>query len=255
MATHTIAVAGKGGVGKTTICGMLIDRLTKEKEGPILVVDADANSNLNEVLGIEIETTLGAIREEMAQAELKGTIPPGITKQEYAETRFSEALAEENDYDMLVMGRTQGKGCYCYVNGVLKSQMDKYVPNYRYVVIDNEAGLEHVSRGTLPHVDTMLLVSDCSRRGIQAVARIAEMVGDLELHPGVMKLIVNRAPGGVLNAGVQEEIEKHGLELAGVLPQDEQVFEYDCEGKPTSKLPEDSPVKTALRKIMEDLGL
>lgn len=255
MATHTIAVAGKGGVGKTTICGMLIDRLCKEKEGPILVVDADANSNLNEVLGIEIETTLGAIREEMAQAELKGTIPPGITKQEYAEARFSTALAEEDDYDMLVMGRTQGKGCYCYVNGVLKSQMDKYVPNYRYVVIDNEAGLEHVSRGTLPHVDTMLLVSDCSRRGIQAVARIAEMVGDLELKPGVMKLIVNRAPGGVLNAGVQEEIEKHGLQLAGVLPQDEQVYEYDCEGKPTSKLPEDAPVKAALHKIMEGLGL
>lgn len=255
MATHTIAVAGKGGVGKTTICGMLIDRLCKEKEGPILVVDADANSNLNEVLGIEVETTLGTIREEMAQAELKGTIPPGITKQEYAETRFSEALAEENDFDMLVMGRTQGKGCYCYVNGVLKSQMDKYVPNYRYVVIDNEAGLEHVSRGTLPHVDTMLLVSDCSRRGIQAVARIAEMVDDLELHPGVMKLIVNRAPGGELNAGVQEEIEKHGLSLAGVLPQDEQVFAYDCEGKPTSKLPEDTPVKTALRKTMEGLGL
>ncbi len=255
MATHTIAVAGKGGVGKTTICGMLIDRLSKKKEGPILVVDADANSNLNEVLGIEVETTLGAIREEMAQAELKGTIPPGITKQEYAETRFSEALAEEDDFDMLVMGRTQGKGCYCYVNGVLQSQMNKYVPNYRYVVIDNEAGLEHVSRGTLPHVDTMLLVSDCSRRGIQAVARIAEMVGDLELKPGVMKLIVNRAPGGVLNAGVQEEIEKHGLQLAGVLPQDEQVFEYDCEGKPTSKLPEDSPVKTALRTTMEGLGL
>ena len=255
MATHTIAVAGKGGVGKTTICGMLIDRLSKEKEGPILVVDADANSNLNEVLGIEIETTLGAIREEMGQAELKGTIPPGITKQEYAETRFSQALTEEDDYDMLVMGRTQGKGCYCYVNGVLQSQMNKYVPNYRYVVIDNEAGLEHISRGILPHVDTMLLVSDCSRRGVQAVARIAEMVDDLELKPGVMKLIVNRAPGGVLNAGVQEEIEKHGLQLAGVLPQDEQVYEYDCEGKPTSKLPEDSPVKTALRSIMEDLGL
>ena len=181
MATHTIAVAGKGGVGKTTICGMLIDRLSKEKEGPILVVDADANSNLNEVLGIEIETTLGAIREEMGQAELKGTIPPGITKQEYAETRFSQALTEEDDYDMLVMGRTQGKGCYCYVNGVLQSQMNKYVPNYRYVVIDNEAGLEHISRGILPHVDTMLLVSDCSRRGVQAVARIAEMVDELEL--------------------------------------------------------------------------
>lgn len=255
MATQTIAVAGKGGVGKTTICGMMIDQLIHQKKGPILVVDADANSNLNEVLGVEVDTTLGAIREEMAQAELKGTIPPGISKQDYAEMKFSDALVEEKDFDMLVMGRTQGKGCYCYVNGVLKAQVDKYVNNYRYLVIDNEAGLEHISRGTLPHVDTMLLVSDCSRRGIQAVARIAEMVKELELKPGRMQLIVNRAPGGELNPGVLEEIEKHGLELAGVLPQDELVYEYDCEGKPSSKIPETSAVKVALHKIMEDLNL
>ena len=111
MATQTIAVAGKGGVGKTTICGMMIDQLIHQKKGPILVVDADANSNLNEVLGVEVDTTLGAIREEMAQAELKGTIPPGISKQDYAEMKFSDALVEEKDFDMLVMGRPQGKGC------------------------------------------------------------------------------------------------------------------------------------------------
>ena len=255
MATQTIAVAGKGGVGKTTICGMMIDRLCKQKKGPILVVDADANSNLNEVLGVEVETTLGAIREEMAQAELKNTIPGGMSKQDYAEMKFSDALVEEADFDMLVMGRTQGKGCYCYVNGVLKAQVDKYVGNYRYVVIDNEAGLEHISRGTLPHVDTMLLISDCSRRGIQAVARIAEMVEELELKPERMLLIVNRAPGGELNAGVREEIEKHGLKLAGVLPQDDLVYEYDCDGKPSSKIPESAGVKVALHKIMEDLNL
>ncbi len=255
MATQTIAVAGKGGVGKTTICGMIIDRLIQEKKGPVLVVDADANSNLNEVLGVEVDTTLGAIREEMAQAELKGTIPAGMSKQDYAEMKFSDALVEERDFDMLVMGRTQGKGCYCYVNGVLKSQVDKYVNNYRYLVIDNEAGLEHISRGTLPHVDLMLLVSDCSRRGIQAVARIAEMVGELNLQPGKMLLIVNRAPGGQLNAGVAEEIEKHGLQLAGVLPQDELVYEYDCDGKPSSKLPESAPIKKALHQIMKDINL
>lgn len=255
MATRTIAVAGKGGVGKTTICGMIIDQLIHQQKGPILVVDADANSNLNEVLGVEIETTLGAIREEMAQAELKGTIPAGMSKQDYAEMKFSDALVEEKDFDMLVMGRTQGKGCYCYVNGVLKAQVDKYVGNYRYMVIDNEAGLEHISRGTLPHVDTMLLVSDCSRRGIQAVARIAEMVDELELKPQELLLIVNRAPGGQLNAGVMEEIQKHGLKLAGVLPQDDLVYEYDCDGKPSSKIPETAPVKVALHKIMEDLNL
>ncbi len=256
MATpHTIAVAGKGGVGKTTTCGMMIDYLCKKHQGPVLVVDADANSNLNEVLGVEAEVTLGQIREEMAQAELKGTIPAGMTKADYAEMKFSSALIEEDDFDMLVMGRTQGKGCYCYVNGVLKTQVDKYAKNYSYVVMDNEAGLEHVARGTLPHVDTMLLISDCSRRGIQAVARIAEMIEEMDLKPGKMGLIVNRAPGGVLNDGVREEIEKHGLTLFGVLPQDEAVFNCDCSGAPSALLPDTDPMKTALRGIMEHIGL
>jgi len=255
MATKTIAVAGKGGVGKTTTCGMMIDYLCKQKKGPILVVDADANSNLNEVLGVEIETTLGDIREEMAQAELKGTVPKNMTKADYAEMKFSDALIEEDDFDMLVMGRTQGKGCYCYVNGVLKSQVDKYAKNYRTVVIDNEAGLEHVSRGTLPHVDVMLLVSDCSRRGIQAVARIRDMIRDLELKPAELHLIVNRAPGGALNPGVMEEIQKHDLPLLGVLPQDELVYQFDCDGKPSSQVPDNSPVKVALHEIMRKLNL
>ena len=153
-----------------------------------------------------------------------------MTKADYAEFKFNSALVEEDDFDMLVMGRTQGKGCYCYVNGVLKTQVDKYAKNYRYVVMDNEAGLEHVARGTLPHVDTMLLISDCSRRGIQAVARIAEMIGELELKPGELGLIVNRAPMGQLDDGVRQEIEKHGLKLLGVLPQDEAVYRCDCAG-------------------------
>ena len=253
---HTIAVAGKGGVGKTTTCGMMIDYLCKKKQGPVLVVDADANSNLNEVLGVEVETSLGQIREEMAIAEMKGgVIPAGMTKADYAEFKFNSALIEEDDYDMIVMGRTQGKGCYCYVNGVLKTQVDKYAKNYRYVVMDNEAGLEHVARGTLPRVDTMLLISDCSRRGIQAVARIAEMVRELNLNPAEMGLIVNRAPDGVLDDGVKAEIEKHGLKLLGVLPQDEAVYRCDCAGEPSAKLPDHNPVKTALRGIMNNLGL
>ena len=252
---HTIAVAGKGGVGKTTTCGMIIDYLCNKKNGPVLVVDADANANLNEVLGVEVETSLGAIREEMAQAELKGTIPAGMTKADYADFKFSSAIVEEDDYDMLVMGRTQGKGCYCYVNGVLKTQVDKYAKNYSYIVMDNEAGLEHVARGTLPHVDTMLLISDCSRRGIQAVARVAEMVEEMGLNPGQMGLIVNRAPGGVLEDGVKAEIEKHGLKLFGVLPHDEAVYHCDCNGEPSAKLPENDPMKIALKGIMQGIGL
>ena len=252
---HTIAVAGKGGVGKTTTCGMIIDYLCAKQQGPVLVVDADANSNLNEVLGVEVDTSLGAIREEMAQAELKKTIPAGMTKADYAEYKFNSALIEEDDFDMIVMGRTQGKGCYCYVNGVLKTQVDKYAKNYKYIVMDNEAGLEHVARGTLPKVDTMLLISDCSRRGIQAVARIAEMVEEMDLNPGQMGLIVNRAPGGVLDDGVKAEIEKHGLQLLGVLPQDEGVYRCDCDGEPSAKLPQSNPVKMALKDIMASLGL
>ena len=252
---HTIAVAGKGGVGKTTTCGMLIDYLTRQNKGPVLVVDADANANLNEVLGVEAEISLGQIREEMAHAELKGTIPAGMTKADYAEFKFNSALIEEDDFDMLIMGRTQGKGCYCYVNGVLKTQVDKYAKNYKYIVMDNEAGLEHVARGTLPHVDTMLLISDCSRRGIQAVGRIAEMIGDLELKPGRMGLIVNRAPGGVLADGILEEIEKQGLTLFGVLPQDDAIYRCDCEGEPSAKLPENDPVKQALGGILQKLGI
>ena len=256
MATpHTIAVAGKGGVGKTTTCGRMIDYLCKKGDGPVLVVDADANANLNEVLGVEVETSLGAIREEMAQAEMKGTIPAGMTKADYAEFKFNSALIEEDDFDMLVMGRTQGKGCYCYVNGVLKTQVDKYAKNYSYIVMDNEAGLEHVARGTLPHVDTMLLISDCSRRGVQAVARIAEMVEDLGLKPGQMGLIINRAPDGVLDDGVRAEIEKHGLKLFGVLPQDDAVYRCDCIGEPSAKLPDSDPMKVALKGIMQSIGL
>ena len=256
MATpHTIAVAGKGGVGKTTTCGMIIDYLCSKKQGPVLVVDADANANLNEVLGVEVETSLGEIREEMARAEMKGTLPAGMTKADYADFKFSSAIIEEDDFDMLVMGRTQGKGCYCYVNGVLKSQVDKYAQNYSYIVMDNEAGLEHVARGTLPKVDTMLLISDCSRRGIQAAARVAEIVEEMELNPGTMGLIVNRAPNGQLDAGVLEEIEKHGLKLLGVLPQDEGVYRCDCDGKPSAKLPDSNPVKAAVQKTMQSLGL
>ena len=252
---HTIAVAGKGGVGKTTTCGMLIDYLCKKNNGPVLVVDADANANLNEVLGVEMETSLGAIREEIANAELKGTIPKSMSKADYADYKFNSALIEEDEFDMLVMGRTQGKGCYCFVNGLLQSLMSKYAKNYSYIVMDNEAGLEHVARGTLPHVDTMLLISDCSRRGIQAVARLAEMIEEMDLKPTQMGLIVNRAPGGVLDDGIKAEIEKHGLKLFGVLPHDDAVYRCDCEGTPSAKLPDSDPMKNALKGIMQTIGL
>ena len=254
---HVIAVAGKGGVGKTTLCGMLIQYLCEQKKGPILAVDADANSNLNEVLGVKVETTLGDVREEIAQAEIakESPIPKGMSKADYAELRFEDALIEDDDFDLLVMGRTQGKGCYCFVNGLLQSQLAKYQNHYPYIVVDNEAGMEHISRGILPSMQTAILVSDCSRRGVQAVGRIARLIDECGMKPDTIGLIINRAPGGKLNAGIQEEIENQGLHLLGVVPQDEDVYEYDCEGKPTTDLPEDNPVKKALREIVSNLNL
>lgn len=251
MTPKIIAVAGKGGTGKTTVCGLIINHLVKAGKTPLLAVDADPNSNLNEVLGIDVEMTLGDIRDNM----LKSETTAGMSKQEYAEYMFSSALSEGDHFDMLVMGRTQGQGCYCFVNGVLKSQIEKYLGGYRYMIVDNEAGLEHISRGILPRMDILLLISDCSRRGIQAVGRIAQMIGELKLNPGVVKLIVNRAPGGVADEGVLEEIKKQGLDLIGVLPQDELVYRYDCEGKPSSAVPEDSAVKRAMSDIISKLDL
>lgn len=254
---HVIAVAGKGGVGKTTLCGMLIQYLGEKGKGPILAVDADANSNLNEVLGVKVETTLGDVREEIARAEMSKTnpIPLGMSKADFAEMRFEDAVVEDDNFDLLVMGRTQGKGCYCYVNGLLQTQLAKYQNAYPYFVVDNEAGMEHISRGVLPSMQTAILVSDCSRRGVQAVGRIAQLIKECEMKPQKVGLIINRAPKGELNAGIKEEIELQGLELLGVVPQDDAVYEYDCEGRPTSSLPNDNPVKVALHAILDKLDL
>lgn len=254
---HIIAVAGKGGVGKTTLSGLLIQNMCRMGKKPVLAVDADANSNLNEVLGVEVEMTLGDVREEIARAENSkdNPIPASMSKADYAEIMFQRCLIEDDDFDMLVMGRTQGKGCYCFVNGLLQSQLQKLVPNYKYMLVDNEAGMEHISRGILPKVDTIILVSDCSRRGVQAAGRIAELTRECDMKPKTMGLIVNRAPGGKLNEGTMEEIEKQGLTLLGVVPHDDTVYEYDCDGKPTVNLPEDSPVRLALDEIIKKLAL
>lgn len=253
---HVIAIAGKGGVGKTTLSGMLIQTMCKMGKRPILAVDADANSNLNEVLGVDVEMTLGEVREQIERAEnsAQNPIPAGMSKADYTEIMFQRCLNEDDDFDLLVMGRTQGKGCYCFVNGLLQAQMQKLLPAYKYMVVDNEAGMEHISRGILPKVDTIILVSDCSRRGVQAAGRIAELTKECGMNPQTMGLIVNRAPGGVLNQGTMEEIEKQGLTLLGVVPHDDQVYEYDCDGKPTVELPEDSPVRLALNEIIKKLS-
>ena len=254
---HVIAVAGKGGVGKTTLTVLIIQYLGEKGKGPILAVDADANSNLNEVLGVKVDATLGDVREEVARSEMAkdNPIPAGMTKADYMEFKFDDALVEDDDFDLLVMGRTQGKGCYCFVNGLLQAQLQRLEKNYPYIIVDNEAGMEHISRGVLPSMQTAILVSDCSRRGVQAVGRIAKLIEECDMHPRQIGLIINRAPGGVLNEGTKQEIENQGLHLLGVVPQDETVFDYDCEGKPTINLPEDSPVKKAIREIVDKLDI
>lgn len=254
---HIIAVSGKGGVGKTTLCGLLIQYLCETGKKPVLAVDADANANLNEVLGVETGVTLGELREEIERAGVDRIyqIPAGITKAVYLESRLADALTEEDDYDLMVMGRSQGQGCYCFVNGIVQTQIQKLQSHYPYIVVDNEAGMEHISRGILPTMEIALLVSDCSRRGVQAAGRIAALMKELNFKPKKVGLIVNRAPNGTLDEGTLEEIKNQNLDLLGVVPQDDTVYQYDCEGKPMVQLPKDSPVRAALETIIEKLGI
>lgn len=254
---HVIAMAGKGGVGKTTLCGLLIQYLCEVGKKPVLAVDADANSNLNEVLGVEIGPTLGELREEIERAgsDPRYRIPAGTTKADWLEMRLADAVTETEDFDLMVMGRSQGQGCYCFVNGLVQTQIQKLQSHYPYIVVDNEAGMEHVSRGILPDMEKVLLVSDCSRRGIQAAGRIARLMEEMHFHPDTVGLIVNRAPEGKLDDGTREEIEKQGLTLLGVVPMDDTVYRFDCDGRPMVELPKDAPVRKALEEIVEKLGL
>ena len=249
--------SGKRRRRKTTLCGLLIQYLCESGKKPVLAVDADANSNLNEVLGVEIGPTLGELREEIERAgtDPRYEIPKGITKADWLEMRMMDAVTEGDDFDLMVMGRSQGQGCYCFVNGLVQTQVQKLQSRYPYIVVDNEAGMEHVSRGILPNMEKVLLVSDCSRRGVQAAGRIAELMREMNFHPDTVGLIINRAPNGELDAGTRAEMEKQGLNLLGVIPQDDMVYRFDCDGRPMVELPKDSPVRRALGEIIAKLGI
>ena len=217
---------------------------------------ADSLAAIEKVVFTDHAATLGEIREDIAQSGVSAEpkVPTGWSKQDYMDFRFNNAISEQDGYDMLVMGRTQGKGCYCFVNGLLQAEITKFAKNYRYIVVDNEAGMEHISRGILPKIDTLLLVSDCSRRGIQAVGRIAKLAKDLGLTPKTVGLIVNRAPSGELSDGIREEIALQGLDLLGVVPHDDMIYEYDGEGKPTVTIPASAPVRKAFDEIIKKLN-
>lgn len=249
-----IAVAGKGGTGKTTTTGLIIDYLRKnhKEKGPILAIDADANANLNEVLGEEVECTIGKMREKVAR-EMKNL--SGLEKNQYLEYNVQSAIVEAIGYDLIVMGRPEGPGCYCFVNNLLRDYIDVLAKNYAFVVMDNEAGMEHISRKTTRDVDALLIISDASRRGVQAAGRIQALAREVNINVKQMGLIVTKAPDGKLDAGIEEEIKKQDLNLLGVIPMDPQVYAYDCAGKPTVDLPEDSLAKQEVKRIMQKIGL
>jgi CO dehydrogenase maturation factor len=232
----SIALAGKGGTGKTTVAGMLVKYLLARGKTPILAVDADANANLNEVLGLDVPDTLGNAREEMK----KGKVPPGMTKDIFISMKMEEAIAEADGFDLMVMGQPEGTGCYCAANTLLTNFLEKLTDNYPYIVIDNEAGMEHISRLTTKDVDILLIVTDSSRRGLQAAIRIHDLAKHLNIGVGKSLLIINQARQEPAKE-VLELIEKSGLPLAGVLPADNQVYEFDLAGRPTIELPETNP--------------
>jgi len=241
----TIAVAGKGGVGKTTLAGWAVKYLISTGLSPILAVDADSNSNLNEVLGLEVEATLGDAREEMKKGGL-----PGMTKDVLIEMRANEALVETDDYDLIVMGRPEGSGCYCAANSVLAMVIEKLVGNYPYLVIDNEAGMEHISRLTTKHMDIFYVVSDASRRGLTTAKRIWSLVDEMKISVGVKYLILNQVKGEVAPELIAE-IEKEGLNLAGIIPEDDEIYSYDQSGRPTSELKIDNQAVSAAYEIFK----
>ena len=228
----SIALAGKGGTGKTTVAGLLIKYLVKTGKSPVLAVDADSNANLNEVLGLEVFDTLGNAREEMK----KGIVPSGMTKNVFMDMKLQQAIMEHEGYDLIVMGQPEGPGCYCAANTLLTGFLDKLIGNYPYIVMDNEAGMEHISRLTTSNVDILLIVADTSRRGLQAAIRINELAKSLNIGVGKSYLIMNQAREEPTDA-VLEMIQKGGLELAGTIPEDRTVYEYDLKGRPTVEIP------------------
>ncbi|ADH85877.1 AAA family ATPase [Desulfurivibrio alkaliphilus] len=242
-----IAMAGKGGVGKTTVTALLLNYLLAEKKTPVLAVDADANANLNELLGLEVGLTIGQVRKEM-----KGDLPPHITRDQYMEMKVHQALVEAGGFDLLTMGQPDGPGCYCSANQFLAMTMDHLAGNYEYILVDNEAGMEHLSRMNLRVIDLLLVVSDPSARGIMTAGRIAGLTEPLGIAPGKKCLLVNRAPAApeaALTAKIDETTQSSGLELAGLLPQSESLAAWELAGRSYLDLPADEPVLPAAREI------
>jgi len=245
---YTIAMAGKGGTGKTTLAGFLIKYLVQKGETPVLAVDADSNTNLNEVLGVSLTDTLGTSREEMKD----GVVQQGMTKQMFMEIKLAEAVVEGEGFDLIAMGRPEGPGCYCAANTLLTMYLEKLINNYPFVVMDNEAGMEHISRLTTNNVNLLLVVSDASIRGIETAGRISSLVDELKIAAEKRFLIINQAREGITDS-LQKAITKHGLNLAGTIPKDDLLYDFDMAGNPTVTLPDDNPALSAAFAIFDEI--
>ena len=244
-----IAFAGKGGVGKTTVASLVIRQFAKSGKTPILAVDADPNSNLGETLGVEVLSTIGDIRENYMR-DPQG-IPSGMDKINYLETLVEQAIIERPAFDLLVMGRQEGQGCYCMVNNILNNFTDKLSSSYNYMVVDNEAGMEHLSRRTSGKVDTLYLVTDYALRGLRAVKRISEMLESLKLEVKEIGIVVTRAPEK-LSEVFMAEVEEIGLPILGTIPNDPALLEFDMEKRSILELPDDSPAVVAVKNLLKE---
>ena len=242
--SKVIAMAGKGGTGKTTISALLINYLINRGRTPILAVDADSNANLNELLGVEVGITIGQVRKE-----LKDEMPPGMTRDQFMEMKVHQALIEEDGFDLLVMGQPDGPGCYCAANQYLAMTMDHLADNYPLIVVDNEAGMEHLSRMNLREIDLLIVTSDPSARGIMTAKRISDLTGPLGVNIKKQCLVVNRAPDPApaeLKEKIEQAVAESGLELGGMIPASPELVNQELSGESYLKLDESAPaVKTA----------
>jgi len=262
--TTTVALAGKGGTGKTTVAALLIRYLVEERGGAILAIDADPASNLHMVLGMTVDQTIGEIREDMldqvqTSGALAGAMPGGMSKQEYLDYQVQMSLVEGEHVDLLAMGRPEGQGCYCAANQMLRLILDRLKSHYDYVVIDNEAGMEHLSRRTTRDVDVLLLVTDPTQRGLNTAKRMEEMVPELEIGVGRVCLVLNRlrSSGQGTGDGIPKPlltaIEDADLALIGVVPEEPTMAAFEFTGRPLVELPEETGLYQAVRKIAEEI--
>ncbi len=245
--SFSIAVAGKGGSGKTSIASLIVRYLKKNGAGPVLAVDADPNANLGESLGLGIKKTIGSIIGLFHDEKIN--IPPGMTKEAYLEYKFNEAIVESKGLDLVSMGRGEGPDCYCYPNLILRKFVDTLAGNYAYIVMDNEAGMEHLSRRTTQNIDELLIISDHSVKGVRAVARIRDLVSELKLMVKRQSVIINFVPNQ-LDPLISEELARLGIDPIATIPLDEEVYDYDLKLKPLLDLPDTSKAVTAVNELM-----